>query len=174
MIIYLSPLADSKLTQWPHHNHSINYRFSISDDGQASFHVTLLWKRAQKTNWAQITVIYGDLNGEDDRRYARIRLPNQRFRYTHVLSRMIFVTASFLNQFQFEFGSISEIQSSQNHQVYELIKIRSKMTEHPLIPGESLILCHSSCHGVRLVIDAFHLSKYFNFRKRKIVVFGRF
>ena len=101
MIIYLSPLADSKLTQWPHHNHSINYRFSISDDGQASFHVILLWKRAQKTNWAQITVIYSDLNGEDDRRYARIRLPNQRFRYTHVLSRMIFVTASFLNQFQF-------------------------------------------------------------------------
>ena len=48
------------------------------------------------------------------------------------------------------------------------------MTERPLIPDESLILCHSSCHGVRLVIDAFHLSKYFNFRKRKIVVLGDF
>lgn len=59
MIIYLSPLADSKLTQWPHHDHSINYRFSISDDGQASFHVILLWKRAQKkTNYSNYSNLW--------------------------------------------------------------------------------------------------------------------
>ena len=93
----------------------------------------LLWKHAQKAwrllkmenvyqivfnfgshNWGQITVIYGDLISEDDRRYARIRLPNLRFRYTHVLSRMIFVTASLLEPFLIWIRFISEIQSSQN------------------------------------------------------------